>query len=72
MIHMEGCSVGVDGWEICHNPHQLSDGKHHWWSGWPGSVCLGCNMEDQMEHCIGAGCECPCHDFFWKDLEERQ
>ena len=41
----------------------------HWWTGWPGAMCMKCGDEDKDEVCIG-GCECPCHDAFWKEYEE--
>jgi len=41
----------------------------HWWSGWPGAYCMKCGSEDKDELCIG-GCNCSCHDEFWKGYEE--
>lgn len=44
--------------------------NQHWWSGFPGAYCLKCGAEDKDEICLGNGCECPCHDEFWKAYEE--
>jgi hypothetical protein len=42
----------------------------HWWSGWPGAYCIKCGDEDKNEICLGTGCECKCHDEFWKQSKE--
>lgn len=41
----------------------------HFWSGWPGAYCLKCSAEDKDEICIAGGCECPCHDEFWRNYD---
>lgn len=41
----------------CSKPHVLSDGAHHWWSGWPGAFCLGCFVEDPNEICVSCCCQ---------------
>lgn len=69
MEHIPGCAMGERAGELCPNPHELSDGKHHWWSGWPGAYCLGCFCEDPTEICL-AGCECPCHAEFWQQYAD--
>lgn len=43
--------------------------NEHWWSGWPGAWCMKCGSEDKVEVCLG-GCECPCHEAFWREYEE--
>lgn len=43
----------------------------HWWSGWPGAICLKCGAEDVDEICISQGCGCPCHAQFWYDYEQQ-
>lgn len=49
--------------------HPHPDDHEPRWSGWPGAFCLDCGMEDPDEGCM-AGCDCPCHDEFWKGYEE--
>ena len=39
----------------------------HWWSGWPGAFCMKCHAEDKDELCVGAVCQCPCHEEFWRE-----
>lgn len=41
----------------------------HWFSGWPGAYCLKCGEEDKNEVCIGIGCECQCHEEFWRSYD---
>jgi len=64
------CAMGQRKLEVCPSPHALSDGVHHWWGGWPGAYCLGCGTDDPNELCICGGCECPCHEEFWRAYEE--
>ena len=42
----------------------------HWWSGWPGALCLKCGDEDADEVCIGGACACACHEDFWRAYED--
>lgn len=67
---MDKCAVCQRKNEKCSNPHHLSDGVHHWWSGWPGAFCLGCGADDPNEICLGQGCHCECHNEFWESYEE--
>lgn len=69
MIHLPDCSVGLREGEVCSNPHKLSDGVNHWWSGWPGAYCLGCGASDPNEECLS--CMCSCHDEFWRLYEKE-
>lgn len=55
VTHVADCTVPTHD-PKCPRPHELSDGTHHWWSGWPGAFCLGCFCEDPLEYCITA-CE---------------
>jgi hypothetical protein len=49
--HILSCPVNV--WNaMCPSPHELSDGRNHWWSGWPGDYCIGCGAEDPHEQCL--------------------
>lgn len=41
----------------------------HWWSGWPGAYCMKCGDDDMNEACL-AGCDCKCHEAFWKEYGE--
>jgi len=42
----------------------------HWWSGWPGAMCLKCGDDDKNELCLADNCKCPCHDDFWNGCEK--
>ncbi|MBI2449675.1 hypothetical protein HYV49_05255 [Candidatus Pacearchaeota archaeon] len=59
--HSEECYQKY--WKPC------KDNKAHSWSGWPGAFCMECGIEDYNEACL-AGCECQCHEEFWKEYEE--
>jgi hypothetical protein len=56
----------------CLANRSLHDEKpnEHWWSGWPGAVCMKCGEEDKDEICIGDACSCPCHDDFWESYAQ--
>jgi hypothetical protein len=54
----------------CPSPHGLSDGAHHWWSGWPGAYCMGCFSDDPAEQCLADGCLCSCHEASEREYEE--
>ena len=60
MEHSPECAVGKRQDELCPTPHELSDGKHHWWSGWPNAYCLGCGTEHPAKDCPSE-CSCQCH-----------
>lgn len=70
MDHLPDCSMGLREGEVCPDPHKLSDGVHHWWSGWPGAFCLSCGVSDPSEECIAGCCECKCHDEFWESYNK--
>ena len=66
ITHLPDCALGKREDEVCLTPHALSDGKHHWWTGWPGAFCLSCGADDPAELCVGDGCRCECHEELWK------
>ena len=49
--HVPNCPV-LSHDPLCPSPHALSDGVHHWWSGWPGAWCMGCGCDDPQEICV--------------------
>lgn len=35
----------------------------HFWSGFPGAICIKCHQEDKRELCLADNCLCQCHNW---------
>jgi hypothetical protein len=67
--HVPTCAVGSA--QPCSSDQSLHGEAvgEHWWSGWPGAMCLKCGSEDPREVCL-AGCVCPCHEGEFPPVDE--
>ena len=62
MKHLKTCAVGTYIPCPSHKSLHSEAADEHWWSGWPGAVCMKCGSEDVREICLADSCRCKCHD----------
>lgn len=68
--HISGCAMAeARPCPAGRSPHGEPKAEH-WWSGFPGAVCLKCGDPCAEEECLAVACNCPCHDEMWKRMDE--